>query len=281
MNKRIYKKLIVLTLSLFSVAIFAQDKKATDIRYTVGVKDLGVDDPNFEPYITQITENIATNLKSTNRANVIIAKSNTAVKDNLAENIVADDMSTWVTTSAGFVKYTLHGSINSIKFIKMGQKGYKSVISFTIRVIDNKTTDVVAQQEFQTGESPVEIAKTAAFPSALKTTNAAQIDFFKSFFSLRTTILTINEASAKAVKNLTITSGSTSGLNKKDKFEVKQVQEVDGFLIENIIGTLEVKEIGAATATCKVVKGGDQILSLFDKNNRESLICELIVKKKK
>ena len=270
---------LLLILCLFSLTLFSQNKKAVDIRYTVGVKELAYENDNFRQYVAQITDNVATNLKSTNRANVIISNSAKAASDNLDENRVADDMSTWVTSSAGFVKYTIHGSINSIKFIKMGIKGYKSIISFTVRIIDNKTTDVVAQQEFKSSSSPVEIAKTAAFPSALKTINEAQIEFFKSFFTLRTTILKIDKASKTSASYVTIISGSTSGLTKKDQFIVKQIEEVDGYKIENVIGTLKVKEIGASTTKCQVVKGGKDILSLFDKDNRESLICELKIKK--
>ena len=277
MKKGIYKNIVLVGLLLFSFSCFSQTK-AKDIRHTIGVKELTYENPGFGQYVAQITENIATNLKLTNRANVVMSNSSDAVEETLAENIVADDMSTWVTASAGFVKYTIHGSINSIKFIKMGIKGYKSVISFTVRVIDNKTTDVVAQQEFKSSESPLEIAKTAAFPSALKTTNSAQADFFKSFFKLRTTILQINDASKKAAKYVTITAGSTSGVKKKDQFIVKQIEDVDGFEIENEIAVLKVKEVGSRTSKCQVSKGGKDILSLFDKSNRESLICELKIK---
>ena len=278
MNTRIYKNFILITLlSFFTLTVYSQ--KAKDIRYTVGIKELGYDNAAFEQYAAQITENIATNLKSTNRANVVVAKSAGAVEDNLAESIDAANTDTWVTQKKGKMKYTLHGSINSIKFIKMGIKGYKSVVSFTVRVIDNVTEDVVAQQEFKSSDSPVEIAKTSAFPSALKTTNKPQIEFFKSFFNLRTTILKIDNASKTAAKMLTITAGKTSGLTKKDQFIVKQVEMLDGFLIENEIGILKVKEIGSTTTKCQVSKGGKDILSLFDKANRESIICELKVKK--
>ena len=278
MNTKIYKNFILFTLlSFFTLTVYSQ--KAKDIRYTVGVKELGYDNAAFEQYAAQITENIATNLKSTNRANVVLAKSSGAVEDNLAESIDAANMDTWVTQKKGKMKYTIHGSINSIKFIKMGIKGYKSIVSFTVRVIDNVTEDVVAQQEFKSSDSPVEIAKTAAFPSALKTTNKSQVDFFKSFFNLRATILKIDDASKTSAKTLTITAGKTSGLTKKDQFIVKQVEMLDGFLIENEIGILKVKEIGNTTTKCQVSKGGKDILSLFDKANRESLICELKVKK--
>tara|TARA_B100000768_G_scaffold97825_1_gene91230 strand:+ start:1417 stop:2253 length:837 start_codon:yes stop_codon:yes gene_type:complete len=278
MNTKIYKNFILFTLlSFFTLTVYSQ--KAKDIRYTVGIKELGYDNAAFEQYAAQITENVATNLKSTNRANVVLAKSSGAVEDNLAESIDAANMDTWVTQKKGKMKYTIHGSINSIKFIKMGIKGYKSIVSFTVRVIDNVTEDVVAQQEFKSSDSPVEIAKTAAFPSALKTTNKSQLDFFKSFFNLRATILKIDDASKTSAKTLTITAGKTSGLTKKDQFIVKQVEMLDGFLIENEIGILKVKEIGNTTTKCQVSKGGKDILSLFDKANRESLICELKVKK--
>ena len=278
MNTKIYKNFILFTLlSFFTLTVYSQ--KAKDIRYTVGVKELGYDNAAFEQYAAQITENVATNLKSTNRANVVLAKSSGAVEDNLAESIDAANMDTWVTQKKGKMKYTIHGSINSIKFIKMGIKGYKSIVSFTVRVIDNVTEDVVAQQEFKSGKCPLEIAKTAAFPSALKTTNKSQVDFFKSFFNLRATILKIDDASKTSAKTLTITAGKTSGLTKKDQFIVKQVEMLDGFLIENEIGILKVKEIGNTTTKCQVSKGGKDILSLFDKANRESLICELKVKK--
>lgn len=270
--------LLIILLYFLTVSLYSQNKKAKDIRYSVGVKELTYENEGFKQYVAQITENIATNLKSTNRVNVVMANSNDAVEETLADNIVADDMSTWVTASAGFVKYTVHGSINTIKFIKMGTKGYKGVITFTVRVIENKTKDVVAQQEFKSTGHPMEIARPAAFPAALKTTNSAQEDFFKSFFKLRTTILQINDASKKAAKYVTITAGSTSGVQKKDQFIVKQIEEVDGFEIENEIAILKVKEVGSRTSKCQVSKGGKDVLSLFDKSNRESLICELKTK---
>ena len=110
-------------------------------------------------------------------------------------------------------------------------------------------------------------------------TNEAQKAFFKSIFNLRTTILKIDNASKTAAKTLTIIAGKNSGLKGKEQFIVKQVEEVDGFAVETVIGTIKVKAIGASTTQCQVVKGGKGILSLFDKANRESLICELKVKK--
>jgi len=275
------KSIVLITLlAFFTLNLYSQDKKAKDIRYTVGVKELAYENDGFKQYVAQITENIATNLKSTNRANVVMGNSSGAVEKTIAESVDETDASTWVWQEKSQVKYTVHGSINGIKFHGMGIKGYKSVISFTVRVIDNITEDVVAQQEFKSTSSPTEITKMSAFPSALKTTNEAQLEFFKSFFTLRATILRIDKKTKTSASALTITAGSTSGLTKKDQFVVKQIEVVDGFEIENEIATLKVSEIGARTTKCKVIKGGKEILSLFDKDNRESLICELKIKKK-
>jgi hypothetical protein len=104
-----FKKFLLITvLSFLTLALYSQSKKAKDIRYTVGVKELAYENEAFKQYVAQITENIATNLKSTSRVNVVMGNSTDAVEETLAENIVADDMSTWVTASAGFVKYTIH-----------------------------------------------------------------------------------------------------------------------------------------------------------------------------
>ena len=221
--KNITNIILIVAISLFSLEGYAQDKtKAKDIRYTVGVKELSYENAAYKDYVAQITENIATNLKITNRANVVMAKSSEAIEENIAESMDASDMSTWVTQKKSKMKYTLHGSINSIKFIKMGAEGYKSVVSFTVRIVDNKTTDVVAQQDFKSGGAEGEIARAAAFPSALKTTNQPQIDFFKSFFTLRTTILKIDKASSTSASMVTITAGNAHGITKKRFYIAKR-----------------------------------------------------------
>ena len=95
---------------------------------------------------------------------------------------------------------------------------------------------------------------------------------------MRTTILKFDKSNKKAVSELTITAGSSSGLKKGSELIVKQIEEVEGFEVETEVGVLKVTEAGARTSKCKVSKGGKEILQLFDKNNRESLICELKTK---
>jgi len=69
-------------------------------------------------------------------------------------------------------------------------------------------------------------------------------------------------------------------LKKNDELIVKHIQIIDGFEDETIIGSLKVQELGTRTSKCKVSKGGKEILNLFDKKNRESIICELKQDKK-
>ena len=94
---------------------------------------------------------------------------------------------------------------------------------------------------------------------------------------MRTTILKFDKSNKKAVSEL-IYAGSSSGLKKGSELIVKQIEEVEGFEVETEVGVLKVTEPGARTSKCKVSKGGKEILQLFDKNNRESLICELKTK---
>ena len=77
---------------------------------------------------------------------------------------------------------------------------------------------------------------------------------FKSFFNLRTTILKFDKSNKKAVSELTITAGSSSGLKKGNELIVKQIEEVEGFEVETEVGVLKVTEPGARTSKCKVSK---------------------------
>ena len=252
---------------LFSFFLEAQNNKAKDIRYRVQVQELASESPDWDNLKAIFTEKVATNLKLTNRANVFLAKSKDAVKSTIAESFDATNVDTWVYKSAQ----------DKVKY-KIGNSGYKASIAFTVRIIDNETDETVAQQEFTSKKSEIMISRSAALPAALKTTDEAQKSFFKSFFNLRTTILKFDKSNKKAVSELTITAGSSSGLKKGSELIVKQIEEVEGFEVETEVGVLKVTEAGARTSKCKVSKGGKEILQLFDKNNRESLICELKTK---
>ena len=127
------------------------------------------------------------------------------LKARLPNHLIAN-VDTWISKSSqDKVKYTVHGSINSLKSIKIGNSGYKASIVFTVRIIDNESDETVAQQEFTSKKSDIMISRSAALPAALKTTDEAQKSFFKSF-NLRTTILKFDKSNKKFVPELTITA---------------------------------------------------------------------------
>jgi len=285
----LYKNRIVLIfVAIFSFSsIFAQNTKK-DIRFKVSSLPLSCDSSllnkpgygqEYKAYVDQINENILTNLKATKRVNVYSksssASANQAAEDATIKHLDAGTGEFFWSDEFTDPDYSLSGKISSVRFIGLGIKGYQAAVSFTIQIQDPKSGDIVEQMDFKGEKAKAEISKTAAFPAGLKKTNEAQQEWFKSIFNLRTTILKIDKATKTTAKTLTITSGKSAGLTTKDQFIVKQVEEIDGFFVETIIGTLKVKTIGAGTTQCQVTKGGKDILSLFDASNRESLICEL------
>ena len=279
------QRTLFIFIAIFSCfSIYAQDNKAKDVRYKVFASKLKCDQAKWDIYANEINENILTNLKNTKRVNVYSKGSSaTATEANDDANVKlleagSNDWS-WGLEEFGKPNYTLGGVVNNVKFIGLGIKGYQAVVSFTIQITDPTSGDIVEQLEFKGEKAKPEISMSSAFPAALKMTNEAQIAFFESIFNLRTTILKIDNSSKTAAKTLTIIAGKNSGLKGKEQFIVKQVEEVEGFPVETVIGTIKVKSIGASTTQCQVTKGGKGILSLFDKANRESLICELKVKK--
>ena len=71
---------------------------------------------------------------------------------------------------------------------------------------------------------------------------------------MRTTILKFDKSNKKAVSELTITAGSSSGLKKGSELIVKQIEEVEGFEVETEVGVLKVTEPGARTSKCESFK---------------------------
>lgn len=280
-------KFILVFLAIFSFSSISAQNSKKDIRYKVFATELECDEPRWvnEGYTTQINENILTNLKVTNRANVYTkgsAATATEATDDANVKLTLSGSDEWMWDAAGFQKpdYTLSGAVTKVKFIGLGIKGYQAVVSFTIKVTEVSTGDILAQMDFTGSKAKAEVSKASAFPAALKKTNEAQQVFFKSIFNLRTTIFKIEDASKKAAKKVKVNLNNRSGLAVKDKLIVKEVIYEDGVAVdENIIGELKVKEVGNKNSLCQVTKGGDKILRLFDKSNREGIICELKQKK--
>lgn len=285
----LHKNRIVLAfLAIFSFSSICAQEGKKDIRYKVFATELECKEQRWidAGYTTQVNESILTNLKATKRANVYTkgsAKTATeATKDaNIKLTLGGSDEFMW--DAAGFEKpdFTLSGAVTKVKFINLGIKGYQAVVSFTVKVTEVSTGDILDQMDFVGEKAKAEMSKASAFPAALKQTNEALQDYFKSLFNLRTTIYSIVDNSKTAAKTVKINLNKRSGVNTKDQFIVKEVVYEDGEAVdENEIGLLRVKEVGNKTTLCQVTKGGKQILSLFDKANREAIICELKQKRR-
>ena len=94
--------------------------------------------------------------------------------------------------------------------------------------------------DFVGEKAKAEMSKASAFPAALKQTNEALQDYFKSLFNLRTTIFSIVDNSKTAAKTVKINLNKRSGVNTKDQFIVKEVVYEDGEAVdENEIGLLK------------------------------------------
>jgi hypothetical protein len=276
-------RIVFVLLAVFSFStIFAQNEKK-DIRYKVFATELECKELRWETqgYTTLVFENILTNLKATKRVNVYTEGSAaTATKATKDANIklTKSGSDEWMWDAAGFEKpdYTLSGALKKITFIKLGIKGYQAVIEFTVKVTEVSTGDLVDQMDFVGQKAKPEMTKASALPAALKLTNDAQQEWFKSIFNLRTTIYKIEDASKTAAKTVKINVGQSAGITKKAQFIVKHVEFENGVEVDaSDIGLIKVKSIGNKTTVCQVTKGGKEILSLFDASNRESIICEL------
>jgi len=271
--------LVFIFLIVFTSTAYCQ---SADVRFNVNFQGFTFED-GLDDKKPLIDESVLTNLNKANRVNVYVNKSADAVTEAISDNMDASDVSTWElynTSKAGTPKYTITGALNSVNYMKFSRGGYKCKVNFTIRIIDLKTQETVSQIDIESSEAPVEVVKSAAALSAIKTTSEQQIKFFQDFFSLRIGILKLDEEKKGQVKSLTVIGGLNNNLVKGDAFVVKHISEINGFEVEEEVAFLKLSEVGKATSKCTVSKGGEKIKSLFEEQNDKSkLICEY--KKKK
>tara|TARA_B110000196_G_C21082294_1_gene633115 strand:+ start:106 stop:960 length:855 start_codon:yes stop_codon:yes gene_type:complete len=279
-------RILFILVAIFSFStIFAQNERK-DIRYKVFATDLECKEPRWvkEGYTTLVFENILTNLKATKRVNAYTegsaANATKATKDaNIKLEKSGSDEFMW--DAIGFEKpdYTVSGILKKVTFIKLGIKGYQAVVGYSVKVTEVSSGDV-DQADFLGQKAKPEMTKASALPAALKLTNEAAQEWFKSFFSLRTTVFKVQDATKTSAKTIKIQLGTSSGIAKNNQFIVHHVEYEDGVEIDsNPIGMVKVKSVGNKTTLCQVTKGGKEILSLFDASNKAALVCELKTKR--
>ncbi|WP_264520942.1 penicillin-binding protein activator LpoB [Flavobacterium sp. N1994] len=168
-------------------------------------------------------------------------------------------------------------SIYAIKNSDGSVNGYKSSISFTLKVNEVESGKTTEAESFQTDVSPLMLSPESAVNEALKSVEPKLIAYFIKTFPLTTKICKILTIKKETALTILISGGKEFGFKEGDKLTVEKNEMIDGKPYPSQIGELKISKIaGDDFSECTVSDGGKEILSRF--NAAEKLTCKLILK---
>lgn len=168
-------------------------------------------------------------------------------------------------------------SIYAMKNSDGSINGYKSSISFTLKVNEVETGKTTEAESFQTEVSPLMLSPESAVNEALKSIEPKLSEYFVKTFPLTTKISKILTTKKESASTVLISGGKEFGFKEGDKLIVEKNEMIEGKPYPSQIGEIKIIKIaGNDFSECAVSEGGNEILSRF--NAAEKLSCKLIVK---
>lgn len=236
-------------------------------------------------YSGAVAEKVVQIVTNTKRFTVVDRTSYDKVKEELefqkteafldSKNTAKQDVA--LAAQNMIVGHILKMSIYAMKNADGSINGYKSSISFTLKVNEVETGKTTEAESFQTEVSPLMLSPESAVNEALKSIEPKLIAYFIKTFPLKTKIVKILTIKKETASTVLISGGKEFGFKEGDKLIVEKTELIDGKPYPSQIGELKVTKIaGDDFSECAVTDGGKEILARF--NAAEIVICKLIVK---
>lgn len=143
--------------------------------------------------------------------------------------------------------------------------GYNGKLNFVFKVTNLKDGTQKGMADISCTTFLSEKTKDAAIMKAVKNAKDKVIKKIKGIFPITAEIVEITSEKKGAAKTLLIEAGTALGVQKGDQFKICEEKEFRGKkrLIE--IGRIKVVDVqGDDFSECKVIKGGNKILSDFN-----------------
>lgn len=170
------------------------------------------------------------------------------------------------------IGHLIKANIYTMKNPDGSVNGYKASCAFTLKVNDVEGGKTTEAESFQTEVSPIAASKEQAINQTLQSVEPKLNAYFIKTFPLITKIVKIIDN-----KKVLIAGGKSFGFKEGDKLTVERIEMLNGKPYPTEIGELKVTKIaGDDFSECSVLKGGKEILALF--NAAEKMNCKLIVK---
>ena len=243
----------------------------TDDRLVVGVAKFTSE--TNSPFVTAVSEKIVQIVSNTKRFTVVDRTSYDKVKEELelqkteafmdSKNAVQQDVA--LAAEYMIIGHLIKMNIYTMKNPDGSVNGYKASAAFTLKVNNVETGETTEASFFQTNVSPLSASKEQAVNQALASIVQPVNDYFSKTFPLYVRVLRIPEVKKDAATSLLINGGKDRGIQVGNTFSVEHTEMIDGYPYPSEIGLAVVSKLsGDHFAECRVKKGGQQILSLYN-----------------
>ncbi|WP_299017103.1 hypothetical protein [uncultured Polaribacter sp.] len=251
-------------------------QKNKDYRLIVGVANFSASNVKQQRFASMVSERVLDILNNQNRFKVIdldgTARNEAIAKSQ--ENYKSDN---WIEANKSIsAEYTLTGIVTSIKFIRLnGGKGYKSSITFTTKIINTETGEIIQNgtATFSSINSSIKLTPESALQSAIQTTVNPLKHYFSSSFPIKLNLVRIEKENKGKAITVLLSGGSKIGVAEKNNFEVYFTDNSLGKPLPKFIGEVKITRVLSEDfSEAKVKKGGEEILKFFNEN--KVLICK-------
>ena len=176
--------------------------------------------------------------------------------------------------------YVVTGTLSNFDAVRAkndkGQvTGYNGKLNFVFKVTNLKDGTQKGMKDISCSTLLAEKTKDAAIMKAVKNAKDKVIKEIKGIFPITAEIVEITSEKKNIAKTLLIEAGSALGVKKGDQFKICEEKMFRGKKRIVEIGRIKVLSVqGDDFAECKVVKGGDKILTDF--KEEQKIFAEMI-----
>lgn len=269
---------------IMAACIFKGYAQPDDDRQVVGVAEFSCKENS--PYTGLVTEKFVEMLTNSKRFRVVDRTSREKIMQELelqkseafidSENLVEQDV-------AVAAEKMVTGEIVKIPVyrIKNGDgtvRGYKASVAFQMKIVDVATGVSTEATSFEGKASDECLSPESAVTMAMMSLQHKIAEYFRINFPVTAKLMKILKEKNGIAEVVLIKAGRKQGIRVGDKFNVENLELLDGEVLPTTLGAVTVTTLkGDAYTECKVnKKDGKAIYENFNANRK--IRCSLIIK---
>jgi len=271
-NKSIYILIILLCLSIYN----SNAQQGEDYRLIVGVAKFTSTNVKQERFANMVSERVLDVLNQQNRFQVIDLDG-TARQEAISKSQENYKSKNWIEANKSIsAEYTLTGVLTSIKFIRLNAgKGYKATITYTTKIINTESGEIIQNgtATFTSSKSEIKLTPESALQSAIQTTVTSLSQYFSSSFPIKLNLVRIEKEKKGKALDVLLDGGSKIGISLNTKYDAYFIDNSLGKPLPKFIGEIKITRILSEDfSEAKVTDGGKDIFKYL--NDGKKIICK-------